>query len=459
MKSKITFFLFIYLFVNFTFCQSSVADAEIKRIAKEAFIYGLPVVENYRVMYKSTHDRTFPQYAPFNTFYHAKNVATAKDTIFVAPNVDTPYSYAVLDVKEQPVVMTIPKVEKNRFIGVPFYDLYTHVIYTISPKNYIPKGGKFLITNSNWKGKTPKGITKVIVSETDLIYVLIRTQLFSKSDVNNVNKIQSQMKLETLSDYLGKKNSEPIAATKWIEPITNQSPYSEPNIEFFRVLNFALQFCSPHSSEKKLWNDFAKIGIVPGEQFSVQDSHTKELLLEGIKEAQKEMLEYLPKIKSSSEIFGSREYLKNNYKGRAVGAWTGIYANEADVFLGINGFERQSDGKPFDGKNNYSITFAKDDFPPVDAFWSITMYKLPSRFLYDNPLNRYCINSPMQGNLKKNKDGSVTIYIQHESPGKDLESNWLPCPKSLFFMACRCYMPKETLKNGTWKSPEVLLTK
>lgn len=439
--------------------QIKLNDTQIKDIAKEAFIYGLPVVENYRIMYKSTHDKTYPQYAPFNTFYHAKNVATAKDTIFVAPNVDTPYSYAVLNVQQQPVVMTVPRVEKNRFIGVPFYDLYTHVIYTISPKNYIPNGGKFLITNSNWKGKTPKGITKVIVCETDLIYVLIRTQLFSESDIKNVNTIQSKLKLETLSTYLGKKNPEPIPSPKWIEPIANQSPYSEPNLDFFRVLNFALQFCSPHPSETTLWNDFAKIGIVPGKHFPVQDSQTNKLLLEGIKEGQKEMLEYLPKIKSSSEIFGSRDYLKNNYKGRTVGAWTGIYANESDVFLGINGFESQANGKPFDGHNNYAITFAKDDFPPVDAFWSITMYKLPSRFLYDNPLNRYCINSPMQNQLKKNSDGSVTLYIQHESPGKDLESNWLPCPKDLFFMACRCYMPREILKNGSWKSPEIVINK
>jgi hypothetical protein len=313
------------------------------------------------------------------------------------------------------------------------------------------------LTNSKWKGKTPKGITKVITCETDLIYVLIRTQLFDQSDLKNVHEIQSKLQLESLSKYLGKEKKKTVAST-WTKPIANQSPFSEPTIDFFNVLSFSLQFCELHSSEVNLWKDFEKIGIVPGKDFPKHDSHFNELLIQGIREGQKEMLEYLPKIKSSSELFGSREYLKNNYLGRAIGAWTGIYANESDIFLGINGFESQSDGKPFDGQYNYKLTFEKDSFPPVDGFWSITMYNLPSRFLYANAINRYCMSSTMVETLKRNPDGSVTIYIQHESPGKELESNWLPCPKNLFFMACRCYLPKKSLKEGTWTAPPIIMS-
>jgi hypothetical protein len=229
-------------------------------------------------------------------------------------------------------------------------------------------------------------------------------------------------------------------------------------VRFFNVLNFALTFCNPHPTETELLKRFAEIGVIAGKEFKLTESIKEEYLIEGIKAAQKSFITYLPNIKSSSEIFGSREYLKNNYLGRAIGAWTGIYANEADVFLGIQGFDRQSDGKPFSGANKYTVTFEKDNFPPVSAFWSITMYSLPKRFLYANKIDRYAVSSPMVEKLKKNSDGSVTIYIQHESPGKELESNWLPSPDDLFTMAFRCYLPQEKLRNGKWQPPQVIKT-
>lgn len=435
--------------------QAQVSADAVTKIAAEAFIYGYPIVENYRVMYYSTHDKNYNQYAPFNSFYHARNVATPHDTIFVAPNVETPYSYATLNVKNEPVILTIPAFESNRFIAVPFYDLYTHVIYTISPRNNGNGGGSFLIANEKWKGPLPKGVKKRINSETDLIYVLIRTQLFGNDDLERVHQLQSQFKIQTLSEYEDKP-AKPFKAIPYLKPLSPQSPYSTPDLEFFNVLNFALQFTNPHPSETALLKRFASIGISAGKPFQTKANPYAEALLDGIKKGQDSFLAYLPSIKSSSEIFGSRSYLKNNYIGRAVGAWTGIYANEADVFLGIHGYDRQADGKPFSGEKKYTFTFQKDDFPPVDAFWSVTLYRLPSRLLYANDINRYSIQSTMINDFKKNNDGSVTIYIQHESPGDALESNWLPCPPGLFTMAFRCYLPKDRLRNGTWLPPAVI---
>jgi hypothetical protein len=171
--------LFISASVSLAAQSRYLNDDEVVKIAKEAYIYGYPMVENYRIMYSSTQDTSYRQYAPFNQFYHARSVSSPDDTMFVAPNVDTPYSYAVLNIKDEPVVITIPEFEPGRFVGVPLYDLYTHVIYTISPKNHGNKGGNFLIANERWKGAVPDNITKIIRSESDLIYVLIRTQLFN----------------------------------------------------------------------------------------------------------------------------------------------------------------------------------------------------------------------------------------------------------------------------------------
>jgi hypothetical protein len=448
-------FLFSLIHVFMPVVQAQLPAEEVTRIAEEAFVYGYPMVENYRVMYNSTQDKNYPQYAPFNAFYHGRTVATPKDTLFVSPNVDTPYTYAVLNVKDEPVVLTIPECEENRFIGVPFYDLNTHVIYTISPLNNGHSGGSFLIANEKWKGPVPKGVKKRIDSETDLIYVLIRTQLFNKEDLDRVHTLQNQYKLQTLSEFLGKP-AKKRKTINFLKPLAPQSPYSKPDLEFFNVLNFALQFTNPHSSELELLKRFARIGIEAGKKFETKNNPYTNELLEGIKKAQASFLAYLPKIKSSSEIFGSRTYLNNNYIARAVGAWTGIYANEADVFLGIQGYERQADGKPFNGSNQYTFTFEKDNYPPVEAFWSVTLYALPSRLLYENEINRYAIQSTMTNEFKKNPDGSVTIYVQHDSPGKELESNWLPCPSGLFSMAFRCYLPGEALRNGTWLPPKVL---
>jgi hypothetical protein len=451
-------FLFSLIHVLTPVVQAQLPAEEVTRIAEEAFVYGYPIVENYRVMYNSTQDKNYPQYAPFNVFYHARTVATPKDTLFVSPNVDTPYSYAVLNIKDEPVVLTIPECEEDRFIGVPFYDLYTHVIYTISPLNNGHSGGSFLIANEKWKGTLPRGVKKRINSETDLIYVLIRTQLFGNDDLDRVHTLQNRYKIQSLSQFLGKPANK-ISPIKFLQPLAPQSPFSKPDLEFFNVLSFALQFTNPHSSERELLKRFARIGIVAGKKFETENNLYANELLEGIKKAQSSFLAYLPKIKSSSEIFGSRTYLNNNYIARAVGAWTGIYANEADVFLGIQGYERQADGKPFNGSNQYTFTFEKDNYPPVEAFWSVTLYHLPSRLLFGNEINRYAIQSTMTNDFKKNPDGSVTIYVQHDSPGKDLESNWLPSPSGLFTMAFRCYLPREDLRNGSWLPPKVIQLK
>lgn len=448
--------------VLLTLCQCTpkkqLSSEVISEIAKEAYIYGYPVVENYRVMYHSTQDKDYPQYAPFNEFYYSRNVLTPKDTLFVSPNVDTPYSYAVLYIKDEPVVLTVPAHEKERFIGIPVYDLFTYVIYTISPKNMSEKGGHYMVAGTDWKGDVPEGIDHVIRCETELAYVLIRTQLFNMNDLPNVHKIQDGYKIQTLSQFTG-KNPQTEAPEYLMPPLSPQSPTTQNETQFFDVLNFALKFVYPEPSENKLMKRFAEIGIVPGKKFEVPDSTFRKAVLDGMVAAQREMIEYLPKITSSAQIFGSRETLGDNYMGRAVGAWTGIYANSPEVFLGIAGVERQADGKPFSGENKYTLTFGKDDFPPVDAFWSITLYKLPSRSLYDNTINRYAINSPMINSLKRNMDGTTTIYIQHDSPGKEKESNWLPCPNGLFTMSFRCYMPKAELREGKWSSPPVLLSK
>jgi len=154
-------------------------------------------------------------------------------------------------------------------------------------------------------------------------------------------------------------------------------------------------------------------------------------------------------------LFGSREYLKNDFLARATGTQMGIGANSRDEAL-YPILDKDSDGQPLDGsKHNYTLHFAKGQLPPVNAFWSLTMYNLPGQLLVKNPINRYLINSPMLPHLKTDADGGLTIYIEADSPGKDKESNWLPAPKAPFMLTMRYYWPKPELLNDEWKSPPV----
>jgi hypothetical protein len=151
-------------------------------------------------------------------------------------------------------------------------------------------------------------------------------------------------------------------------------------------------------------------------------------------------------------MFGTREYLKNNYLYRMAAAIIGIYGNSrAEAMYPIYSADEQ--GQPLSGANRYTVVFPANGLPPVNAFWSLTMYEMPASLLTANPLNRYLINSPMLSNLKKNKDGSLTLHISHTSPGKDLESNWLPAPAGPFMCAMRLYWPKEEALNGSWTAP------
>jgi hypothetical protein len=197
----------------------------------------------------------------------------------------------------------------------------------------------------------------------------------------------------------------------------------------------------------------------PFETVSLSDSR-KTALLNGMADGQKEIDAYRVSLGGkSADLFGSRAFLKNNYLKRATGTQVGIGANSKDEAL-YPIYAKDGDGKALDGTSGrYVLRYAGGKFPPVNAFWSLTMYALPTQLLVKNPIDRYLINSPMLPNLKRDADGGLTIYVQNESPGPDKESNWLPAPKGPFMMAARYYWPKPELLDDKWKSPAVQAVK
>ena len=439
----------------------STSAAELDRkdateIAKEAYIYGVPMVSDYASIYAFSVNPKSPEYkGPFNTVLNIARVFTPKDKGFVTPNSDTPYTFMGLDLRAEPMVITVPKIEKDRYFVFQLMDLYTFNFAYIGTRATGNAGGTYLIAGPDWKGDAPKGITNVIRSETQFVNVIGRTQLFNPGDLEKVKKIQAGYKLQPLSVFEG-RTALPDPKTDWIRPIAPAEQKTNP--EFYDVLAFLLQFTPTHPSETDLRARFETLGLKPGEKFDIStlSPDMKAALTDGMKEGQKEIDERRATLHgNSADLFGTRDFLKNDYVARAAGTQVGIGANSKEEAL-YPIYEKDSKGNPLDGsKGRYTLRFKGGDFPPVNAFWSLTMYDLPGQLLVDNPINRYLINSPMLPNLKKDKDGSVTIYIQHDSPGKNRQANWLPAPSGPFMVAMRYYLPKPELLSGEWTSPQV----
>lgn len=454
---------FLILTSDLSFAQPSIptptpTPAEARSIAKEATIYGFPLVDNYRIQYSYFVDRSSPEFkASWNTLVNIARVYTPEDKAIQTPNSDTPYSYVGADLRAEPLVLTVPAVEKGRYYSLQFIDQYTFNFAYVGSRATGNGAGSYLLAGPNWKGEKPKGVKSVIRSETDFAFVLYRTQLFSPDDIDNVKKIQAGYKVEPLSKFLGKPASAAAPAIDFIKPLTTDQ--ERTSLEFFNVLNFILQFCPTNPTEKTLMARFAKIGVGGGKAFDVNalPPDVRKAMQEGMADAWKTFAEFKEKEldtgkRTSADGFGTRAYLKNDYLARMSSAALGIYGNSKAEAL-YPAYFVDSAKQPLNGANRYTLRFAKGQLPPVNAFWSLTMYELPASLLYANSINRYLINSPMLPDLKRDADGGITIYVQNESPGKDKETNWLPAPKGPFFSVLRLYWPKPEAVTGKWKAP------
>ncbi len=437
--------------------QTSVTPEEAREIAKEAYVYGYPMVDSYRVQYAYFVDRTNPEYkAPWNQIRNFARVFTPEDKAVQTPNSDTPYSFLGMDLRTEPIVLTVPPIEKTRYFSIQLIDAYTFNFDYIGSRATGNDGGSFLIAGPHWEGPTPKGVKKVIRSETELVLAPYRTQLFNPGDIDNVMKVQAGYKAQPLSEFLGQPAPEPAPAIEFIKPLTPEQQKS--SLEFFHILNFTLQYCPTNASEKELMDRFAKLGIGAGMDFDVSklSPEVKSAIEQGMADAWTDFAALKREMDAgkvvSGDCFGTRAFLKNNYLYRMAAAVIGIYGNSKQEAM-YPLYLVDSEGQKLGGTNCYSLQFTQEQLPPVNAFWSLTMYELPSSLLSANPLDRYLLNSPMLPQFKRNADGGLTLLIQHESPGKDKEANWLPAPKGSFFLVLRLYWPKAEALDGTWTAP------
>ena len=457
--------------VTATESTQELTPVEAKAIAKEAYVYGLPMVVNYKTMFMYAVNKQSPEYkGPFNHLGCEARLYTPEDKAVVTPNADTPYCMFWVDLRQEPVVISLPEMEPERFYHFQLIDLYTHNFAYIGTLTTGNGAGKYLIAGPGWKGQKPEGINEVVNCETDIFFVVVRTQLFNPGDIDNVKKIQDAYDVKGLSAYLGR-----------------QAPPAAPRIDFpewkegeqftagsFNYIDFMLNLVNPVDEEKELMKRFAKIDLGTDKTFDI-NSFSPEIadaikagVADGFKEIETFIAGHATDPLISAKTFGTRKFLKESaaenyslpdfYVMRAAAAHLGLYGNSGAEAT-YPTYQVDSDGSPLNASmNDFTLTFKKDELPPVKAFWSLSMYDGTTQLFIHNSLDRFLLSSSMMDQFDKEEDGSMTFYIQKDSPGKDKEANWLPAPEGPFYLVMRLYGPEPDALEGKWTPPALQKT-
>ncbi len=428
-------------------CRRSNEGAIHKDDYQKAYVYAYPMIANYKAMYEFNIDKGNPQYkGPFNTVVSDSHVFTPKDTAVVTPNADTPYSMLQADLRAEPIIFCVPDIEKGRYYSVQLIDMYTFNYGYVGSRTTGNIGGCYMVSGPGWHGVSPSGILKTFQAETQFSLLIYRTQLFGPSDIANVKKIQAGYTVQTMSSYTHQP-APPAPPAVEFPKFTDEAFKTE----FPKYLNFLLQFCPNVAEEAATRLQFATIDIGPGKPFDmaqVTDAQKADLasaVTDGYKAIQ-DRVDQIGKNVNNWKVgspFGNRDSYHGDLLRRAAAAMMGIYGNDADEAV-YPWTKADGIGTPLDGsKNNYTLTFKANNYPPVNAFWSVTMYDAKNQLLVENPINRYLISSTMLSTLKKNADGSLTIYIQKDEPSADKKPNWLPAPNGPIYLVMRLYWPRK----------------
>jgi hypothetical protein len=374
-----------------------------------------------------------------------------------APNADTLYTTAFIDVGKEPWVLSIPDM-KDRYFLMPMLDGWTNVFQVPGKRTTGTGAQTYAITGPGWKGTLPPGV-KEYKSPTSIVWILGRIYCTgTPEDYAAVHALQDQFALVPLSSY-GKPYTPPAGT---VDPSIDMKTAVREQVNrmdavsYFNLLAQLMKANPPAAADAPELTKFAKIGLVPGKDFDASKLDA-------------DFVKRIPQV-AFDRIMLQFKVGKSirNINGWMYDSETGVYGTDylnrafvAAIGLGANRIQdavyptslKDAEGKAYDGANKYVIHIPKGQLPPVRGFWSVTMYDA-NYFFVANPINRYSISA--RQNLKANPDGSIDLYVQNQSPGADKESNWLPAPKDKFILMLRMYWPNEkppSIINGTWKPP------
>ncbi len=428
-------------------------------IGIQAYIYSYPMIMMEITRRISTNVEV-PRgaFAPMNQFAHLRAFPDHTFKEVVRPNADTLYSIVWFDVSKEPLVLSVSD-KGRRYYLLPMLDMWTDVFAAPGNRTSGTKAVNFAIVGPEWRGTLPDGVER-LRSPTNMGWIIGRTQTNGTADYEYVHQIQDGYKLAPLSQW-GKPYTSPAKVPvnstwdmKTPPPVQIANMSAESYFELFATL---LKDNPPHELDWNMVEQLKQIGIIPGEDFvfSRLPPKTQEALERAVGDAQKVIAD---KAERSGEFVNgwqvAREVMGNygtSYLQRANIALVGLGANvPEDTIYPMSVID--GDGNPYNGRNRYVLHFDKDQLPPVNGFWSLAMYDSDGYFA-ENPINRYSIGD--RDKLEFNSNGSLDIYIQHDSPGKDRESNWLPASADDFNLVIRLYWPRSEILTSEWNPPAV----
>jgi hypothetical protein len=436
--------------------QSALTEQEAQSIAVDAYVYFYPLL-SMDVSRKQFTNGTSDFKSPMNTFMNVPAYPPADFKGVVRSNFDTLYSASWLDMTKEPVVISAPDTD-GRYYLLPMLDMWTDVFASPGWRTTGTKAGNFLVTPPGWNGTVPAGMTQ-IKAPTPYVWLIGRTKTDGPPDYDAVRKIQAGYKITLLSEV--GKAPKPVE----FKPDPSVDMKTPPKVQvdtmsagkYFAYAAELLKQHPPHITDEPILARMKKIGIEVGKSFDIGklDPAVQKALESAPQAGQKLMVWKLPTLarvvngwSMNTDTVG---VYGNYYLKRAILSQQGLGANVVeDAIYPLNLGDEA--GRPLDGANKYTITFEKGAAPPVDAFWSITLYDQEG-FQVGNVLNRFAVSSWMP--FKYNADGSLDLYFQNESPGKDMEANWLPAPKGPFNLTMRLYAPKSEALTGRWNPPAV----
>ena len=461
-RSLIKRFILIFIILQLIFVSSAfnaLSQDRIQNIGVQAYIYAYPMIMMELTRRVSTNvEEPKGLLVPMNRFAHLRIFPDHTFKEVVRPNADTLYSIAWFDVSKEPMIVSLPD-NASRYFMLQMLDMWTDVFAAPGTRTSGTNASNFAIVGPNWNGELPNSVEQ-IRSPTNMGWIIGRTQTNGAEDFKNVHKIQDGYTLRPLSQW-GKISTPPAKSpvnSTW--DMKTPPPVQISNMsakEYFELFAKLLKNNPPHELDWNMVEQLKNIGIVPGEEFdfSKLNPETRKALEKAVNNAQT-MIDH--KAKRGGEFINgwniSREVMGNygtSYLQRAMIALIGLGANvPEDAIYPMSNVD--SDGQPYNGSHRYLIHFEKAELPPVRGFWSLAMYDSDGYFV-ENPIKRYSIGD--RDKLKYNGDGSLDIYIQHDSPGKDKQSNWLPAPADDFNMVLRLYWPQNEIRTGDWNPPSV----
>ncbi|MCU4180970.1 DUF1254 domain-containing protein [Bosea sp. BH3] len=435
----------------------AVTEAEAHSIGVDAYIYLYPLVTMDVTRRQATNiepGKVFGR-GPMNMFVNVPEFPPADFRDVVRPNFDTLYSIAWIDMSKDAAVVSVPDTG-GRFYLLPMLDMWSDVFASPGWRTTGTQAGNFLLTPPKWSGTVPDGMTR-IDAPTPTVWVIGRTKTDGPPDYEAVHKIQAGYKVTLLSDW-GKP---PRAAEVRIDPNVDMKTAPKAQVDampaaaYFGYAAELLKLHPPHLTDQPIIAQMRRIGIEAGKSFDVEKlSPAVRSGLQGTPEAARKLMEWkIPTLARVANHWSMNTdtmgVYGNYYLKRAIVAQVGLGANlPEDAIYPLNLGDEA--GRPLDGGSKYTIQFERGAAPPVNAFWSITLYDQEG-FQVANSLNRFAVSSWMP--FKYNPDGSLTLYMQNESPGPDREANWLPSPKGAFNLTMRLYGPKSEALTGRWNPP------